>query len=240
MVTHMTDFRPPTWNGEPIPHDAPIDDLRAAIKKSDPKAWAAIRALAERPSAEALNVLIELSRSSDVHLRRAAVEGIGIHPSGATAHDVILEALHDRESVVVRTAFEAAADHRLASAHDRIVALVTDSEESTRIDALRALGVLWQAGDFQAAFDRYLHDPSDRVRKQAAWTLHENLAEDTWERAFSVWSNDALPRHREWACELARRFGSGTVVSVLEELCADGDGHVRAAAERALAQIRAG
>jgi HEAT repeat protein len=236
----MTGFRPPIWNGAPVPYDAPITDLRAAVGQPGPKAWVAIRALAEKPDAAALAVLVELSRSSDAHLRRAAIEGIGIHRSGASHFDVVCQALHDREAIVVRAATEAAASHRLQPAHDRILALVAAPEESTRLAAFRSLEVLWHSSDFEAVFDRYLHDSSDRVRKQAAWTLHKNVDAEHWERVFSVWSKDALPRHRAWACELAGSFGNRTVAPLLEELRADRDGHVRSAAEQALAQVGAG
>jgi HEAT repeat protein len=236
----MTSFKPQIWNGVPIPYDASVAELRAAIREPGPKAWAAIRALAEKPEAEALAALVELTGSSDPHLRRSAVEAIGSHPSGRTAAEVVCQALHDRDAFVVRAATGAAANLRLQAAHQRVLSLVKASEESTRVVALRALEQLWQSSDFEAVFDRYLCDPSERVRKQAAWTVHKNVAAEHWEQVFSAWSKDPVPRHRVWACQVAGSFGSRTVVPALEALRADPDGHVRWAAQRAAEQIRAG
>jgi HEAT repeat protein len=232
----MSGFKPPTLNGVPIPYDAPIPDLRAAIKDPGPKAWAAIRALAEKSEPDALTTLIEVSKSPDPHVRRAAMEGIGMHRSGQAACAEVCQALDDRDSLVIRAALAAAANLRLEPAHAQIIGLVTAAEESTRLAASRAPEGLWRPLDFDVVFERYLHDRSDSVRQQAAWTLHKNVGAEHWERVFSVWSKDTLPRHRIWACQLAGRFGSRAVVPVLEELRADSDGHVRDMAERALQQ----
>jgi HEAT repeat protein len=240
LLFRMTDFKPQTWNGVPIPYGASVADLRAMIDEPGPKAWAAIRALGEKPEADALSALVQLTRSSDPHLRRSAVEAIGIHPSGQTASKVVCELLHDRDNFIVRAAVKAAANLRLDSARERVLSLVKASEESTRIAALRALESLWQSSDFETVFDLYRHDRSDEVRKQAAWSLQKNVGADHWERLFSAWSKDSVPRHRVWACEFAGRFGSRAVLPALEALRADHDGHVRAAARQAAERIGAG
>src|SRR5262245_28382905 len=118
----------------------------------------------------------------------------------------------------------AAANLGLQPAHGRLVSFVTASEDTTRVAALRALEVLWQSSDFEVVLDRYLHDPSDAVRKQAAWALYKNVGAEHCERVFSIWSEDPLPRYRLWACQLAGRFGSKAVVPALEKLRADPDG----------------
>jgi hypothetical protein len=236
----MTSFKPTTWNGVPIPYDTPVADLRSTVEEPGPKAWAAIRALADKPEAEAMEILVQLARSSDPHFRRSAVEAIGIHPSGQTASDVVSQLLHDRDNVVVRAATEAAANLKLNLAHERVLSLVKAAEESTRLTALRALDNLWLSSDFEAVFDRYLHDSSEKVRKQAAWTLQKNVGPDHWERLFSAWSTDPVSRHRVWACQLAERFASGTIFPALKTLRADHDGHVRRAARQAAARVGAG
>src|SRR5713226_5640336 len=139
----MTNFRPQIWNGVAIPYDAPVADLRAMIEEPGPKAWAAIRALADNPEPQALATLVQLTRSGDRHLRRSAVEAIGIHPSGRTASKVVCQLLHDRDRFIVRAAVDAAANLRLNTAHERVLSLVKASEESTRLAALRALDSLW-------------------------------------------------------------------------------------------------
>jgi HEAT repeat protein len=112
-------------------------------------------------------------------------------------------------------------------------------EESTRLAALRALENLWHSSDFEAVFDRYLHDSSDSVRKQAACTLCRNVGESHWEEIFLAWSKDPVPRHRIWACQFAGEFGTSTIFPALIALQADPDGHVREAAQRAVEQIGA-
>jgi len=235
----MAGLKPRIWDGVPIPYSATIPELRAMIHNPGPKAWAAIRALTEKPESEALEALIELTRSSDPHLRRSGVEAIGRHAFGRRAAKVVCQLLRDRSSFVVRAAALAAANLRLLPAHGRIVSLIKAAEESTRHDALRALEKLWHPYDFESVFDRYLHDSSDRVRKQATWTLHKNVGAEHWERVFLAWSHDPVPRHRVWACELAQRFGNRSVLPALQALEADSDGHVRWAAMQAVEDIDA-
>lgn len=146
--------------------------------------------------------------------------------------------LGDSNGFVIRAAVRAAAALGLAGAHDRILELAGAEEEATRLSALAALQSLWQPLDFEVVFARYLSDPSDRVRKEAAWTIEKNLGPDHWERVFHAWSGDRLPRHRAWACSLAERFGTGAILAKLVGLCSDRDGHVRHAAGRAVNAIR--
>jgi HEAT repeat protein len=220
-------------HGEPIPYDAPIEFLRTRLRKSGKEAWAAFRALAEHPEPEAMSILVELTHSSDPHMRRAALEGIGYHRCGHDASARAESMLHDTDSFVVRTACAVAAILGLADAHDRILELVGASDESTRLSALMALESLWSPTDFETVFARYLNDRSDRVRKQAASILFKNVGPEHWKRLFALWSKDSLPRHRVWACSIAERFGDRTVLESLNALRSDKNGHVRRAAERA-------
>ena len=96
-------------------------------------------ALADKPDPEALATLVQLSRFSDPGFRRSAVEAIGIHSSGHTASEVVCHLLHDRVSFVVRAAVDAAANLRLATAHEPILSLVTAPEESTKLARAPAL-----------------------------------------------------------------------------------------------------
>jgi HEAT repeat protein len=235
----MNDLKRQIWNGMPIPQKASVAALRNMIGSPGPEAWVAVRALADNAQPEALTALIELTASRDPHLRRAAGEAIGIQALGQSASDVVLRLLHDDHRFVVRTAIEAAVNLVLGSAHDQILHLAKTAEESTRLDALRALVTLWQPSDFEDVFQVYLHDRSDQIRKQAAWTLQQNPNADRWEQLFSAWSVDPIPRHRVWACQLAERFGSGRNRHALDALQNDKDGHVRAAAMRAVHRLAA-
>jgi HEAT repeat protein len=239
-VADDMNFKPINWNGVPIPHDTPVTDLRAMVEHPGPEAWAAFRALAARPETEALAILVETVRSSDPHLRRSAVEAIGIHPNGRTACDVVCQLLHDRDNFVVRAAVDAAAKLRLDTAHEQILELVKSSEANTQLAALRALESLGQPSDFAAVFDLYLNDPSETVQKQAAWALQTIVSAEYWAQLFSVWSKDPMPRHPVWACQLAERFGDNAVLPALEALQVDHDGHVCCAAGQAADRISGG
>ena len=230
----ILDYR--TGMGSQIPYDEPVKVLRTLINTRG-KAGPAIEALAEHPDPEALATLIDLTGSQDPYLRASAVNAIGRHRTGCDAAEVVLSALNDSNGFVIRAAARASAALRLAAAHDRIHALVGSKEEHTRLSALEALQNLWEASDFETVFARYLHDPSDSVRKQAAWTLETNVGAEQWERVFAAWSGDPIPRHRAWACSLAERFGTRATLGRLDGLRSDPDGHVRSAAERAVKVI---
>ena len=235
----MTRIKPLAWNGVPIPYDEPIEALRGSLRSPGPAAWAAIRALSEKPGRDALAVLTEFAGHPDAHIRRAVVEAIGLHDCGRSAAGVVLAALRDPDGFVVRAGCEASARLALVGAHDVVLGLIPAREEATRLAALQALEKLWVGTDFDAVFARYLHDPSDRVRKQAAWVLHEHVDRKRWEVTFAAWSKDLLPRHRVWACDLSGQFGGESALADLAALGQDVDGHVRWAAQRAVAQITA-
>jgi hypothetical protein len=229
----MTDFKPPTINGVPVPYDTSVAELRKMVNIPGPDAWAAIRSLAEKSEPEALGILGSLTRSKDWRFRRSAVEAIGISPLGHKSQEIVCNLLSDPSSYVMRAAIEAAANQKISCAHNEILKLMKAAEENTRIVALHALMDLWQPSDFDLVFDRYSHDPSDRVKKQAAWTIHENLDSQNWRRIFLAWINDPVPRHRIWACELAEKFGIRSDLTVLQPLINDPNGHVR----RAVAKV---
>lgn len=231
-------LQPKTWNGVPIPYDASILVLRKMISSSGPQAWAAMKALAVKPDKDSLDVLIECTQSEDPYLRRSAVEAIGKHSSGKIAVDIICHLLDDRNSFVIRSACDAAAELRIEDAHGRIHDLITDDETFTRFTALRALATLWESSDFDPVFERYLNDSSIEVRKQAAWTLSTNIESTHWKQVFERWSQDSIPRHRTWACQIAEKYGDKSILSTMERLTVDPDGHVRKAAQSALEKLK--
>jgi len=233
----MARAKPPTWNGVPIPYGASLESLRAALRSPGPTAWAAFRALVETPGRKVLDLLSECARHPDPHFRRAAVEAIGLHDDGRSLPNIILRALQDSKGLVVRAACRSAARLELTEAHDAVLRLVKANEEATRFDALRALAALWDPADFSIILDRFSRDPSDRVRKQAAWVLQEHVGPKEWKTLFTVWSQDPLPRHRVWSCRLAERFGDSAILADLARLEQDADGHVRSAARRAILHI---
>jgi len=224
-------------NGVPIPNDLSVAELQAIIKQPGRKTWAAVRALGQKPEPEALTCLVGLTSHLDPYVRRAAVEAIGFHQSGQSASNVICRMLHDRRGFIVRAAIQAAAKLRLDDAHDAILELVEDLDKSTRLSALMALEGLWLPSDFEPVMQTFLQDPSPEVRKQAAWTLRKNAGPECWNRLFSAWSKDSIPRHRVWACELAAQFGTRDLLPAIRDLMADRNGHVRSAATQAAAAV---
>lgn|GEM_PF-1284382 len=228
-----------TLNGFPIPLEASVAELRDTVGSPGPRAWAAIAALAKKSEPEALTILVDLAHSSDWRFRRSAVEAIGMSPCGNMASDTVLRLLRDPIAFVVRSAIEACANLGLTDAHEKIIDLVKTAEDSTRLTALHSLEDSWQPTDFDLVFGLYLSDSSYRVRKQAAWTMRKNIHSDNWRRVVSAWSNDPIPRHRIWACELIESFGGRTDIPTLQPLLGEGNGHVRRAAERAVQRLEA-
>jgi HEAT repeat protein len=162
-----------------------------------------------------------------------------VHPDGHRLGALIRSLLSDTHDFVARSACEAAARHRVTEAHDAVVRLLDATPEASRIAALHSLRTLWLDEDFERVLQAYSTSPSATVRKEAAWTLRSTGSMSTWPRLFALWCEDALPRHRRWACELAGRYGSRDVLTALKRLSDDVDGHVRVTAARAIVEVEA-
>ncbi len=227
------------FNGVPVPYGAPTEELIRQANGNVPMCWAALVALAHDPSPRASEAIREATRSHDPYLRRAAIEAVASRPSSPDSVSSIVEALADRDGRVVRTACHAAATLGAREARDRVVALMKSSDASTREAALRALRALWDPDDFGAVFEVFRTDRSPRVKKEAAWTLRQHVADDTWQTLLDVWRRDPLHRHRLWACEIGAEFGGSRVVEALLLLRNDQDGSVRRAATKALSSFGA-
>ena len=231
--------RPTTWNGVDIPFNASVAQLASLVHGPVPQRWAAFVALAHTPGQPALTILADSARSTDPHVRRAAVEAIGIHADGHRLGALICSLVSDTYDFVARSACEAAARHRVTAAHDAIVQLLDATPEASRVAALQSLPALWQDADVERVLHAYSTARSATVRREAAWTLRSTESRATWPRLFALWCDDTLPRHRQWACELAAKYGRHDVRKILERLTHDVDGHVRAAAARAIVAIEA-
>jgi hypothetical protein len=147
---------------------------------------------------------------------------------------VILKVLSDQSSYVVRAACEVVARWQLIEAHQRVVALLADASAETLKAAIRALDAIWLDADFLPVFRIYTSAPEIAVRREAAWVLRRRAASANWRLLFEACRNDGLPRHRQWACELAVTFSDPDVVPLLLPLASDADGHVRKAALQAI------
>lgn len=230
----MTKLR--TWNGAPVADGLPLEELEDRLKHSGPMAWNAMVALARQPQPRAIELLSKCARSPDCWTRRLAIEAISHHQLAHTAPGVVCAALHDPSRYVIRAACQAAAKLALAEAHDGIQALLSSRDALVRETAVRALSGLWQAQDFTPVLRVFRSDPSQEIRRAAAWTLRETAGAATWRELFNVWKGDELPRHRVWACQIAGLYGDDSVRAELETLARDRDGHVRKAAVQASQQ----
>ena len=177
------------------------------------------------------------TESPDEFRRRSAVEAIGNHARGGHALAAVRRLLRDASPVVVRASIGAAEHLADSESHDRIVALLDDRDAATRTSALHALVGLWQPGDFERVFVIAQSDDAKQVRRKASWTLRQNPDRATWRRLAEHWVTSDLPRERAWACDLARKFGSVGDVSLAARLEDDQDGHVRKAAQAAIAAL---
>lgn len=230
----MDERWPTVVNGVPVPYERSVAELRALAGSDTPERWAAIVALGRAPGPEALQGLAELAAARDPYCRRAAIEAIGKRSDGDHLGHVVLAQMTDRNGIVVRTAVEAASNLALPGAHPRLRELLKDPEPATRAASVRALARLWTREDFEAVVALFKHDPSAEVRKSAGWTLRATASADHADALFELWRSDPMPRHRQWACELAAMFPAPHLHDVLVELESDVDGHVRKAARRAL------
>jgi HEAT repeat protein len=147
---------------------------------------------------------------------------------------VVLKALGDHSDYVVRTACEAVARWELIEAHERVVALLANASAVTRQAAIRTLDAIWLDSDFLAIFRIYTSARETGIRREAAWVLRRRAASANRRLLFDAFRKDGLPRHRQWACELAETFSAPDIVPLLLPLASDADGHVRKAALRAI------
>ena len=207
------------------------------ILETHAERWPAFDALARHGSSEALEALVELSASPDYTVRRASVSALAQMPN-ALEHAGLLKAfLFDKSPYVVRAACNALSDLGVQDSHDSIFALIDSPDEATRETVVRALRTLWQPSDFEPAFRMFTSDPSDSVRKEAACTLRHVADMHNWLNLFKAWYRDPNPRHREWACELAKSFGDAEQFNELERLIGDSNADVREAAQKAMMHI---
>jgi len=231
--------RPAVWNGTEVPYGEDVAELAKRIHGPAPARWAAFVALAHAPGPSALAVLKDSLGSPDAHVRRIAVEAIGVHAEGMSLGTAVRSLLSDRDPIVVREACEAAGRQHLRDAHDSVARLLNAEDAPTRAAAVRALRELWREADFERVLRAFTSDASDGVRKEAAWTLRSVVSAANWRVLFGLWQVDPLPRHRGWACEMAVEFGGREVLPALQQLAADVDGHVRDRAAQALRDLEA-
>jgi HEAT repeat protein len=208
-----------------------------------PTTHEAVRALAFQQGAAALKLLTDTAGSKDQFLRRTAIEVIGSHPQACMLRPLILTALTDPSEYVVRAACNVVGKCKISEAHDLVLSVLASVSGSTRENALYALSSIWRDSDFLTVFRVFQRDVEKRVRKEAAWVLRDHAASENWRTLFDAFSVDGLPRHRQWACEIAAAFSDACdaeILPVLSRLNFDSSGHVRKAALRAIEVISHG
>src|SRR5437667_7443434 len=141
--------RPESLNGVLIPYGVPASELEALVRNNPRDRWAALIALGHDSSSESLAALARAAKHPDPYVRRAGIEALALHVRGREARRLILDGLTDVSAVVVRAACETASALDLQDAHPRLLDLLRAAEPATREGALRALGSLWKAEDFE-------------------------------------------------------------------------------------------
>ncbi|MGJ5094902.1 HEAT repeat domain-containing protein [Bradyrhizobium oligotrophicum] len=205
---------------------------------SAPLTHGSLRALLTRNDAVALTTLREAFAGFDQFIRRTAIEIIGRHPSGQDLRDLVLSALTDPSEYVVRAGCKIIEDWKWDAAHDVVAPLLWSTSWETRRAAIRALGAIWRQADFRPVFHIYSGDTEPAVRREAAWTLREQVTSFDWLQLFEAFRTDDIQRHRVWACDLAEKFGHPDATTLLDTFSSDRDGHVRKAAAKAIAALR--
>ncbi|MBN1917476.1 MAG: HEAT repeat domain-containing protein [Verrucomicrobia bacterium] len=216
-----------------------MQEIKARLASPGREAWAALVALGHLSSNEATELLRETATHPDWRYRRLAMVAMGDHPRTTDLGLMIMRALDDPSPHVVRAACEAAARLSLSATHDKVLRLLASGDKETRLAALTGLSELWEPTDFFMVLHVFRADREERIRREAAWVLCTNADATTWERLFSEWRHDPLPRHRVWACRLTARLGAPKHVAALEVFFNDRDRHVRKAARAAMDTLTA-
>ncbi|NLT68051.1 MAG: hypothetical protein GXX84_15720 [Acidobacteria bacterium] len=229
--------KPPLVNGVLVPYGASTADLVNLIDNMPHMRTAAFTALAYSSEPSSLDAILAYVDSTDWTVRRVALHALSHHEKAHFFEERITGYLADPSEYVVRTACQIVERLGLRSAHERVLSLLRNSQESTRRYAVRALTSIWQITDFEPVLNCFRQDPSPSVRKEAAWTLAQHVTAENWQVLFDIWKADPIPRHRVHACEIAQEFGGIDCMEGLRALAADPDGHVRKAAQRAIESI---
>jgi HEAT repeat protein len=225
-----------SFNGVTRSGEEPVEDLIDAVLAGGDERWAAIAALGESSDPRAYDALTGYAASSDWTLRAAAVAALGHRTDGSRAAGLVRVLLSDESSHVIRAACGAVATLRLTALRTNVVVLLKASDASTRSAALRAIATMWVPEDAPMVLSVYRDDRDAEVRRDAAWVLRQRADEGLWPTLISLWLGDSLPRHRTWACELAAASNAPTLREAVRPLTTDEDGHVRAAARRAVGE----
>ncbi len=181
-------------------------------KAAKPDRLSILSALGASAAPDSAGLIAVASKDGDAEIRAAALRaGVKVHPSVQDSLPALMEALHDSQIAVRRTAAELVGQlgdkepDKVVPALGSIVAMLTNSED--RVFALEAL--------------RAAH-----VRDPAAL-----------EQALALPSVEA----RAWACERIAKLGSKgrPLAEKLKPLLSDGNDYVRRAARKALDAIAA-
>lgn len=187
------------------------------------------------PSVEGSHpAVIATTNVRDQFERRSAVAAIGLGTRDAVVEAIIVQALRDPSEYVARAACEVVEKWALLAGRDAVVLLLRDKASLTRRAAIRTFLTIGTAADLPLLLQVFKVDKAQDVRREAAWVLWGTASAATWRSIFALFADDATPRHRVWACQLAERFGGPAERGILQRLADDPDGHVRTAAQRGL------
>ena len=212
-----------------------IEGLLLIIKEDAPACWEGYKELAIHDSADAVSELIKLTDSKDWTHKRAAISALGNHKNGLLAENLLIGELEGKNVHLVKAAINALAGLESKKAHGKIKNLVNVGDISIKVEAIRALGKIWDDSDFNFLLDLYKSCGNVSIKKEIGFVISCKTNKDNWVFLFNLFKNDETPRHRLWALQALRDYGDYNALSA-KDFLHDKDGHIRAVAKKYLSR----
>jgi HEAT repeat protein/energy-coupling factor transporter ATP-binding protein EcfA2 len=186
-----------------------------------------------------ISELVDRLTEAEFHVRRHAVESLGLIGSREVLASLIMVLARDKESVIRSQA--ALALGRIGcmdTVPPLIRALNTDSSAEVRMGAAGALGLIGDAGALPALSNALAADKDDNVRAAAAEALGKIGAPELIPRFIRALSTEKKSAVR-WriASALGKMGGAGALGILVEILASDQHKEVRESAAEALGTI---
>jgi len=214
-----------------------MDVLVETANGPPPGHWPAVYAIGRLGTETAARVLRDFACHRDADVRRTAIEVLGRVPRSEANDLLLLRALRDSSSPVVRTACDIAGARQWQEARETLREVARAGNLQTRIAAVQALSRIGNHADIDVA-ESLMAAGDVHARKEGAFACRSLVSSDSWRRLAGAWLSDAVPRHRLWAAQLFGQFGLQSDLLALQQLSADPDGHVREAARQGVVVLR--
>lgn len=217
--------QPDTQYGLEIPYDKSVEELVQLIREKPPLCWTAYTALAYNKSEKSIQALADLLKGSDWTHVRSAIEAIGNNANGIQLQDKLIGFLESTNTFIVTAAINALSQLKSLKAHDRIKTLANSDKFEIRQAAIEGLSSIWQVADFDFLINLNNQEQSDTIKKAIGFVLAEHVNKNNWKKFFNNFSQDTIPRHREWTLLFAMQFSND--LALIQQFRNDSDGHIR-------------